>query len=274
MAHKILKLGKIYLIVFIGVAFASCEIVENVDDSLSTEEVVEGLKTALMVGTDTSVVKTSKTDGYYKDEVIKILLPEEAQTIYDLKDNALVEALSINDFIDNMEVSLNRAAEDAASEAKPIFKESITNLSISDGWEILNGKNPAGKKDASVDFDSTAATNYLKSTTYNALNNSFSPKIDVSLDKKLVSVLGNDYSTNEIWEEIVNPYNDLANTTLGQIAGIETVEVDLSDYVTKKALDGLFIKVGEEEIKIRRDPWAWASTLVGDIFERVFGSDS
>ena len=164
------------IIVIAGIFIYSCDLLEE-EAGLSTEEIVEGLKTALAIGTDTSVAITPKVDGYYKDEAIKILLPDDAQAVYNMKDNALIQALNIDDLLENMVVSLNRAAEDAATEAKPIFKNSITNLSISDGWEILNGTNPAGKKDGSTEFDSTAATNYLRSTTFAQLKTAFSPKI-------------------------------------------------------------------------------------------------
>ena len=267
-----MKKWMIILVVLFSLSFATCELLEE-STGLTTEEVVEGLKTALIVGTDTSVALTSTEDGYFRDEAIKILLPEDAQTVYDMKDNSLIQALGISDLMENMVLSLNRAAEDAANEAKPIFKESITSLTISDGWDILNGVKPAGTKNATSEFDSTAATNYLRSITFGQLKSAFSPKIDNSLDKPLISIGSSDYSTNSIWTGVTNPYNDLAESIVGQLAGLETIDSDLSDYVTEKALDGLFKKVGDEEVKIRRDPWAWATTAVGDIFERVFGGN-
>jgi len=234
-------------------------------DSLTSSEIIEGLKTALLVGTDTSVAVTSRVNGYYKDEAIKILLPPEAQKIYENKDNVLFRAAGIDKKLEDAIMALNRAAEDAASEAAPIFKSAIKGLSISDGYAILKGKNPA-LASPPQEFDSTAATGYLRSTTYTQLSMAFSPKINASLDKKL---MGN-YSPNQIWNTLTSTYNGVANKSFGLIEPVKTT--DLGQYVTEKALDGLFYKVGTEEIEIRRNPGLWAKTAVGNILQRVFGS--
>ena len=231
---------------------------------LSTQEIVEGLKTALKVGTDSSVAVTSRMNGYYLDKAIKIMLPPEADIIYQNKDNMIFKAAGINRKIEEAVVALNRAAEDAASEAGPIFKQAIMQLSITDGIAILRGNNPAVNK-ASATFDSTAATAYLRSMTYQQLRDAFAPKIKASLNKKLV---GN-YSPAQIWNNLTTTYNGVAGKSFGMIKPVENT--DLSIYVTGKALDGLFFKVGQEEIRIRRDPLAWAKTSVGDILSNVFG---
>jgi hypothetical protein len=233
---------------------------------LSGSEIVEGLKTALRVGTDSSVATTSKLNGFYRDEVIKILLPPEASKIYENKDNILFRAAGIDKKLEEAVLALNRAAEDAAGEAGPIFRDAILNMSITDGLSILKGKNPAAQTQEAT-FDSTAATAYLRSTTYGQLRDAFSPKVNASLSKKLV---GN-YSPNQIWQTLTSTYNGVAGKSLGLIEPVETT--DLGAYVTGKALDGLFYKVGQEEIKIRRDPLAWARTTVGNILERVFGKN-
>jgi hypothetical protein len=261
---------KLFLILLIFVPFFlnSCDFL-NVDngDELTIEEVIEGLKTALIVGTDTSVMKTSAVDGYYGDPLLKIPLPEEAKIITDNLESPLLSALGLPDMIDDVVLSINRAAEDAASDAGPIFKNAITSLTISDAWDILNGINPASSK-KSAEFDSTAATAYLRSTTYIALVDAFSPYINSALDKD-ISVLG--FSANEAWNTLTSIYNPVANSRLGILAGLEPVTTNIAEYTVGKALDGLFLKVGEEEIKIRRDPWAWASETVGNILTRVFG---
>lgn len=231
---------------------------------ISGQEVIEGLKTALLVGTDSSVSSTSRINGYFKDEAIKILLPPEANIIYENKDHMLFRAVGLDKKIDETILAINRAAEDAASEAGPIFRSSIRSLSITDGITILKGSNPAAANQSQA-FDSTAATEYLKSTTYPQLINAFSPKIKTSLDKKLV---GN-YSPNQLWENLTGSYNSIAERSMGMVTPLENT--DLSAYVTEKAMEGLFYKVAIEEKKIRKDPWKWAQTSVGNILQKVFG---
>jgi hypothetical protein len=234
---------------------------------LSGSEIVDGLKTALRVGTDSSVAITSRPDGFYKDEAIKILLPPEARVIYENKDNVLFRATGIDQKIEDAIMAINRAAEDAATEAGPIFKDAILSLSITEGLTILKGKNPAAQQ-AVEGFDSTAATSYLRSTTYLQLRDAFSPKISTSLDKKLV---GN-YSPNQIYNTLTTSYNTVANRSFGVITPLRNT--DLSVYVTERALDGIFLKVAQEEIKIRKDPFQWAKTAVGNILQRVFGAQN
>src|SRR6056297_1498623 len=166
-----MKLIKYFLIVSLLATIYSCEELEDmfVEDStgLSEKEVVQGLKTALQVGADTSVAVTSQVDGYYKDEVIKILLPEEAQVI-----QQYAEDLGLSAEVDNFIKSMNRDAEDATSAASPIFSDAITSISISYGCDILNGKNPANSNTES-EFGSSAATQYLISTTHTPLFDAF-----------------------------------------------------------------------------------------------------
>ncbi len=264
------KIFSVALVAIILTGISSCdEILKTISapsqgQGLTTSEIVEGLKTALRVGADTSVSVTSRLNGYYKDEAIKILLPPEAAVIYDNKDNVLFKATGIDRKIEETVMALNRAAEDAAGEAGPIFRDAIMNLSITDGLAILKGRNPAAQQSASG-FDSTAATHYLRSTTYIQLRNAFAPKINASLNKKL---LGN-YSPNQVWQTLTSTYNGVAKKSFGLIEPVNNT--DLGAWVTEKALDGLFYKVGREEIQIRRDPMAWARTSVGGILQKVFG---
>jgi len=263
----------IFLFLLIPAGFISCDEFLSDPDNLTTEEVIEGLKTALIVGTDSSVAITSALNGYYGDPLLKILLPDEADVILDNLDNPLLETIGvsqvINNSIDNVVLSINRAAESAATDAGPIFKNSITSLSITDAWDILNGTNPAETKKTNG-FDSTAATEYLRSTTYDALVTAFSPYINGALDEDL----GLGFSTNQAWGTLTTTYNNAANHTLDIFDNLKPVETtDLGEYAVGKALNGLFMKVGEEEVKIRRNPWAWASSLVGDILTRVFGGE-
>ena len=232
--------------------------------ALSNSEIIEGLKTALKVGTDSSVSMTSRNNGFYKDEAIKILLPPEAKIIYDNKDKALLKALKLDQKLEEAVMALNRAAEDAAKEAGPIFKDAIVGMSVSDGLSILRGSNPAAAE-MSSGFDSTAATGYLQSTTRENLHIAFTPIINASLDKKL---MGN-YSANQIWNTLSSGYNGIADKSFGMIEPMNNTS--LGSYVCDKALDGLFLKVAEEEIQIRQNPLAWAKTAVGNILAKIFG---
>jgi len=229
----------IYFIALVAltVAVSSCQ---KEDAGLSQEEIVSGLRDALNHGTDTAVSRLSITDGYFGDELIKILWPEEAQPVYNV-----VQQLP-TDIIDQTVLAINRAAEDAAVEAKPIFVQAITDLTISDGLTILQGND-------------TAATHYLRNHTYSALYDAFKPKIETSLSKKIVFNL----SAEELYGNLIDYYN------IGSLNGLLYDEIktnSLSEHTTHKALHGLFVKVGAEEKLIREDP----AHRVTDILKKVF----
>ena len=130
------------------------EIIQNL--GLTDTEIVAGLKEALTIGTDTAVNIVSKVDGYYKDELIKILLPPEADIIVDNLDKPILQGLGLDQLVENVIFKINRAAEDAANGAAPIFWDAITDMSIVDGYNILHGED-------------TAATHYLREHTYSGL---------------------------------------------------------------------------------------------------------
>lgn len=234
------------------VLFYSCDAfhdvvkVINEDSPLTEQEVIKGLKEALRVSTDTAVANVSALNGYYKNSLIRISLPPEANVIVSHKDNPLLQAAGITNLINDVELKLNRAAEDAAKTAKPIFVNAITSMSIQDAFDILNGGD-------------TAVTHYFRKKTYNQLKSSFKPKIKKSLDKPLVGGI----SANKGWSSLTNAYNNVATFT-----GWKKVNTQLDDYVTRKALDGLFVKLKEEEKQIRKDP----ASRVTAILERVFGN--
>lgn len=218
-----------FLILF---PIVSCEEV-----GLTTEQVIAGLKDALRVGTENSVLTANKTDGYFNNLIqpgIKILFPQEAQFV-----QAAVSALPIigQPLVDEFVLSLNRAAENAASQAKPIFLNAIVGITIEDAFSILKGSDDA-------------ATQYLKSKTFNQLKNAFKPDIENSLES---------VGANDAWNAIISKYNSLPLS--------EPVTTDLPEYTTTKALDGLFILVADEELKIRKDPAA----RITDILQTVFG---
>lgn len=248
----------ITLLIVTVFGLSSCELLKEATSGLSDDEIVEGLKTALVVGTDSSVFKTNKKDGFFKDQLIKIAFPPEASFVMQHKN----DVPGLSSLIDQVVLSMNRAAEDAASEAAPIFKQSITSLTITDGLDILNGINPASSNKSAATFDSTAATHYLQFTTSDQLTAAFAPKINISLNKSLIG----SYSTLKLWNDLTTAYNAAA-----LFAGWQSVNTDLGEYVTEQALKGMFAKVGQEEVKIRRDPWQWASTTVGNILAKVFG---
>lgn len=225
------------------------EIIENI--GLSDSEIIAGLKEALTVGTDTAVSIVSKVDGYYKDEVIKILLPPEADIIVDNLNNPLLQGLGLDQVIEDVILKINRAAEDAAGEAAPIFWDAITDMTIADGYNILHGED-------------TAATHYLRQNTFSELFDLYSPKMQTSLNKDIVAGV----SAQDTWNTLTGQYNTVANSLVGQLAGLEPVNTDLAAYVTKKGLDGLFVKIADEEKAIREDPLA----RVTDLLQRVFGS--
>jgi hypothetical protein len=233
--------------------FYSCEEAEDFieDLGLTDAEIVAGLKQALTIGSDTAVNIVSKVDGYYKDEVIKILLPPEADIIVDNLDSPILQGLGLDQMVENLIFKINRAAEDAAKDATPIFWDAITGMSISDGWDILHGED-------------TAATHYLRENTYGSLYNLFSPKMQNSLEKDLVAGV----SAQETWNSLTSTYNNIAESPLGQLAGLTPVNTNLGEWVTGKALNGLFVKVADEEVKIRHD----ISHRVTDLLRRVFGS--
>ncbi|MBN1337836.1 MAG: DUF4197 domain-containing protein [Bacteroidales bacterium] len=239
-----------FALLFSAVLFVSCDseeikqIIEN--PPLTEQEVIAGLRQALTVGTDTAVSIVSKVDGYYKDEIIKIFLPPEADIIVDNMNNPLLVAVGITDLVENAILAMNRAAEDAATEALPVFVDAITSMTVADAFGILNG-------------DDTSATHYLRENTYWQLKEAFQPKIGNSLNKPLVGGV----SANEAWSTLTTAYNNVAQF----VPGWNPVNTELDDYTTRKALDGLFVKVADEEKDIRTDPVA----RVTDLLERVFG---
>jgi hypothetical protein len=272
------KLGA-FLFILSLIFFTSCEYFGEIEeeDTLSTDEIIEGLKTALEIGTDSSVNELSASDGYYLDEIVKIPLPEEAQLVRELLSQYEIAALfNLDGKFENVIRSINRSAEVAAKDALPIFTDAITSMTIEEGWDILNGVVPdsdPAKKEAA--FDSTAATNFFKLRTYDNLVNLYAPKIDEALGEDL----GLGFSAEEAWTTLTNAYNNALNSTAVQaaiwaleFAGYtvnlpDQIETDLGVFSTEKALDGLFYKVAEQEKKIRRNPFDWAV----DIIQRVFG---
>lgn len=251
-----IKAIKVISLIFIMIfSFVSCDVATQImtdyeSSTASSEptegEVIRGLKRALQIGAETAVSDLGVTDAFYKDAAYKILLPKEAQAIVQHKDNPLLQAAGISKLMDDAEKSMNRAAEQAVIKAKPIFVDAITKMSIQDAFGILSGGD-------------TAATNYLRSKTYQQLKTAFKPEVSKTLNQPLYQGV----STQETWSKLTSAYNQVANF----VPGWNSVNTRLDDYVTEKALHALFEEVKKEETKIRKDPAA----RVEEILRKVFG---
>lgn len=203
------------------------------DGELSTNDVVAGLKEALVKGAGSSTELASQLDGYYKNPQIKIPFPPDAKNV-----ESKLRQLGMGSQVDQFVETLNRGAEKAAEEAKPILVSAITGMSVEDGWGILKG-------------DNNAATQYLNKTTSNQLTTKFKPIVQKSLA-----------STNatKYYKDLVNQYN--------RIPFITKVNPDLDDYATELAIKGLFTLIAEEEAKIRKDPLSRTSDLLKKVFSQ------
>jgi len=199
--------------------------------STGSSEIADGLKQALQVGTERGVQKLSVVDGYFANAAIKILMPEEAKKV-----EQKLRAIGFGGQVDNAILAMNRAAEDAAKSAAPVFINAIKQMTIQDALGILRGG----------DF---AATNYLKTKTTTDLTNAFRPIIEESLNK---------VNATKYWSTLFNTYNKFS---------FNKVNPDLSAYVTERSLYGIFFQLGLEEQKIRKDPAARTT----DLLRKVFG---
>jgi hypothetical protein len=214
---------------------------------LTNTDIINGLKEALIVGTDSSVTHLSAIDGYLKDLTVKILLPPEAKAITDHISKLPGGAKLVDDVI----LRINRAAEDAAKEAKPIFVNTIREMTFADALQILKGPD-------------NAATTYFEQKTSLQLSDLYRPKIRESLNKSLIAGI----STQQSWNELTRRWNQIAGSSLGKITGLKPVEVKLEDYLLQQALKGMFLKIAEREKEIRTN----ANARVTTILKRVFGN--
>ncbi len=217
------------------------------DVPLSEAEVADGLKEALITGSKNASSILSSVDGYYGDEMVKILLPEEASVIID----NLGKIPGGDKLVEDVLLSINRAAENAAREVAPIFINSIKQMTISDAFGILNGAD-------------NAATQYLSSTSRGDLYNLYKPKIQQATEQ---DVLGG-ISAKDSWETLIGKWNIFANSFTGKLAGFNPVNTELDDFLTNRALDGMFLKVQDEEKRIRQN----VSARITPLLKKVFGS--
>ncbi|RYD94131.1 MAG: DUF4197 domain-containing protein [Sphingobacteriales bacterium] len=232
---------KIFLLLpalFLLGTFCGCDTLNQVAQTAAGQlgnptafEIASGLKQALEQGTNKSSDQLSSTNGFFGNAAVKLLFPPEAQ-----KAEKTLRSLGLNSLCDNVILSLNRAAEDAAKEAKPIFINSIKQLTIQDATNILFG-NP------------DAATQFFKRTTNAQLMAKFKPVIENSLGK---------VGATKYYGDVVSTYN--------KVPFVTKMNPDISDYVTQKAIEGLFIEIAKEELNIRKTLSARSTPLMQKVF--------
>ncbi|WP_338733134.1 DUF4197 domain-containing protein [Mangrovimonas cancribranchiae] len=227
------------LAIFLMISFFNCaelqEVVEQLPDTttvgLSNDDIASGLREALDKGIDEQVTKLTQKDGFYKNELVKIILPEELKKVEKgLRD------IGLDNLADEGIKALNRAAEDAVKEATPIFVNAVKDITFTDAKNILLGNDDA-------------ATQYLTSKTQTELYSKFHPVINNSFSK---------VGADQIWTNLINKYNSIPFTN--------NVNPDLTDYVTSEALNGVYKMIAVEELEIRNK----VSSRTTDLLRKVF----
>lgn len=224
------------ILLFLLFQFVSCaelnQVVHNLpSQGLTNEQIAGGLKQALDKGITDQVSLLAKKDGFYKNQMVKILLPPELQKV-----DATLRKIGLSHIADEGLKVLNRAAEDAVGQATPIFVDAIKQLTFTDAKNILLGNN-------------NAATTYLQTKTETALYQKFNPVIANSFKK---------VGADKIWTTIITKYNAIPLTN--------DVNPDLTDYVTKEALKGVYKMITVEEVKIRKN----VASRTTDLLKKVF----
>lgn len=230
---------KTILLLFTGLILSSCSEMQQIanqlpgilDQTNGSLDIAGGLKEALNNGITKQVSKLTATDGFYKNQMVKILLPEELQKV----DTGL-RKIGLGSLADEGLKAINRTAEDAVKEATPIFVDAIKGMTFNDAKNILMG-------------NESAATTYLQSSTSTALYAKFNPVIKNSFSK---------VGADKVWTNIINKYN--------AIPLVKKVNPDLTDYTTNKAMEGVFKMVAVEEKNIRTD----LNSRTSDLLKKVF----
>jgi len=195
--------------------------------------VASGLKEALSIGTENAVKRGSQTDGYFGNKAIKILMPEKIQKVADV-----MKKVGYQKEVDGFVLSMNRAAEKAAPMAASFFGDAIKQMTFDDARKILNGGD-------------TAATEFFKAKTSEKIYGAFKPIVSSSMDEVGVT---------RSYKTMMTKYES--------VPFVDKQSLDLDHYVTNKALDGLFVMVGDEEKKIRKDPAARVTDLLKTVFNK------
>lgn len=204
----------------------------NKGGNLTQAEIGSGIKEALENGVAAGADRLAAKDGFFGNPTVKILFPPEAHTV-----ESTLRNIGLNQLCDNVILSINRAAEDAAQEAKPIFMSALKEMSLDDATNILLSEEP------------DAATTYFNRVTSEQLQAKFKPIIQASLEKS---------GATAYWKEAIGSYN--------KVPLIKNVNPDLTDYVTQRAVEGLFVQISVEEQKIRQDAGARTSPLLQKVF--------
>lgn len=239
-----MKRTALYLLAAATISFSGCDVqsqgqIGSILGQVATGamgtpsnlEIGNALKQALEIGTTAGANRLSAKDGFLGNMAVKILFPTEAQKL-----ESTLRGLGLNSLADNVIISLNRAAEDAAKEAVPIFMSAIKQMTIADATNIL-----FGNKDA--------ATNYFKRVTTNELMSRFSPVISNSLSK---------VGATKYWSDAAMAYN--------KVPFVKPINTNLTAYVAEKAIEGMFVQVAQEELKIRDNIAARSTGLLQKVF--------
>lgn len=212
----------------------SAENKKNADlTGISTSEMSTALKEALNIGVKEGIAKLGAEDGFFRNELVKILLPEKLRKV-----DATLRGIGLGNLADQGLLLLNRAAENAVQEGAPIFAKAITSMTFDDAKNILLG-------------DSTAATDYLKGKTTEQLFTAFKPKVEGSLGK---------VGADKVWAQIISKYNGITR---------QDIETDLNSYVTQETVNGVFKMVAEKESNIRNNPVFRTTSLLKKVFGAV-----
>jgi hypothetical protein len=233
---------KILLLLLVAPILANAQfkgLIDKANEKISTvkgvptgsTDIAAGLKEALNKGVEKEVSKLTAMDGFYKNEAVKILMPGEMQKV-----DKTLRKIGMGNLADEGVKSLNRAAEDAVKEATPVFVAAIKNMSITDAKNILLGND-------------NAATTYLQSSTSSELYKKFLPIVQQSIGK---------VGADKIWNSIITKYNGMPL--------VSKVNPDINDYVTNKAMEGVFKMIAVEEKNIRTDLSARTSPLLKKVF--------
>lgn len=228
------KILTVFSLTFVIVSCSELQdVVNTIPGQVGTNPtmIANGLRQALDFGIDKQVNKLTQKDGFYKNNLVKILLPEELQKV-----DQTLRDIGLSSLADKGLKLLNRAAEDAVKEATPIFIKAVKDITFNDAKNILLGN----------DY---AATSYLKNKTNQALYLKFNPVIKKSFNK---------VGADQVWTTIINKYNT--------VPFVKKVNPDLTDYVTKEALKGVYKMIGIEERKIRNNINARTTTLLKQVF--------
>jgi hypothetical protein len=222
---------------FGGLVNKAKDAVSGSGGGITQGDAANAIKEALSNGIKKGVAQVSATDGYFANAAIKVLIPSEAKKVEDG-----LRGIGQGALVDKAILQMNRSAEQAAPKATSIFIDAISHLSISDALSLVQSK------------QQDACTQFLKKTTTDALVSAFKPIIKQVLDET---------HTTDVWSDMMGAYN--------RIPFVSRVNTDLPDYVTRKAIDGLFYTIAQEEAKIRRDPMGQASALIKKVFGSVMG---